>query len=184
MPALVPRFLSCAVAAFASLALLVVAMAAAHAQETEIERIEVQDWNYVCIWSVGEESGQLRRQCRINNQLWTDDEPPKLLFATMVRLIGKERVPVMIIRIPAGGVAGKPVRIRVDENQPLATPPAECGQSQCIVAIRLPEELLAQFRNGTMLLVAFPVDEEREARAKVSLLGFTRAFAMLSTSDG
>ncbi|MCP4330139.1 MAG: hypothetical protein GY791_17080 [Alphaproteobacteria bacterium] len=151
--------------------------------ETEVKltkREKIKNWTYLCFERAAKEGADPVRFCRINTQLWAQGEQQKrLIIAVIVRLAGEQKTPVMTLRMPPGLVVGEKVRMQVDEQPALLSPPVECRKVECRTEMSMSDQQIKQMQAGTQFKVTFAGPEKKAFRVDVSLLGFTRAIKTL-----
>lgn len=89
-------------------------------------------------------------------------------------------VPAAIrILTPLGSILRAGVKVQVDASEPLTGGYEVCIPRGCVVEDPMSDELLGQFRAGSVAKMTFGIMQQGEVTVDISLNGFTKAFGSL-----
>ena len=87
-----------------------------------------------------------------------------------------EALPLFVMNLPLGVDLRAGVALKVDEEEEMKAPYAQCTRNGCEVRSALPKKIVEQFKKGKALHVGFrPFGTEQTAVMDVSLKGFSSA---------
>jgi invasion protein IalB len=157
--------------------------AAAQSDVKMIKREEIKNWNYLCFENAAAKSDAERSFCRINSQVWSKGDQPKLIMAVVIQLASTKRIPVMVLRLPPAAVPDQKIRMQVDDKPALVSPPLKCFEQECRTEMSMSESQIAEMMAGGTFRITFKGPQDKSFRTNVSLSGFTRAFKTLTSGS-
>jgi invasion protein IalB len=129
-----------------------------------------------------------RRICRTNAQKRVQANEQILLAAGFnVLLVGPQKEPGILFRLPPTASAGDHVNFAIDANTMFAVPMGRCTDNECIVQGMLPAEALEQMKTGKTITVIYTAAikaQNREIRVEQPLHGFPESFDALTKASG
>ncbi len=144
-----------------------------------LKREQIKSWTYVCLETTPEADGDPVQQCRINSQLWTKADKPKLFSAVVILVPEPGAQPVLTLRLPGGIPTEQKVRMQVDKKPALLSPPVACSGGGCHAVMSMSKAQIDQMKSGNKLGVTFKGPKGKDIKTEFSLLGFTGAFGAL-----
>ena len=139
--------------------------------DAKITNEQYKDWTYNCLMSSAEE------QCEIVTKILSSDGGT---FAQLSFQINKDELdPLFQIAVPTLIDLKKPVDLKVDNSPLVELGYSFCNPQACFVAERASIELINALKGGNELVMQLRSVVNGDITAKVSLLGFTDAFARL-----
>ena len=139
--------------------------------DAKITSESYKDWTYNCLMSSDEE------QCEIVAKIASSDGGT---FAQLSFQINKDGLdPLFQIAVPTLIDLKKPVDLKVDSSPLVELGYSFCNPQACFVAERASIELINALKVGNELVMELRSVVNGDITAKVSLLGFSDAFARL-----
>ena len=99
-----------------------------------------------------------KRLCRTNARMIVKGPDQKALLAAgfNILMLDTKKSPAIIFRLPLGARASTSIGFAVDKNT-LFTAPLKCTQKECIAQGALPQDALAQMREGQTLKLIYTI---------------------------
>lgn len=143
--------------------------------DAKITSESYRDWTYNCL------SSSVQEQCEIVTKIASSDGGT---FAQISFQITNDGLaPLLQIAVPTLIDLKIPVDLSVDDLPITEFGYSFCNTQACFVAERAPNELIDALKGGNELVMQLRSVVNGDIKAKVSLLGFTDAFARLEGQD-
>jgi invasion protein IalB len=113
--------------------------------------------------------------CRTINRVH-QRESQQLIAAVAVRMPPDAKKPVLMVQLPLGIQVTESVTVRVDDGKTERFPIQTCTQTGCVTAAAATDALIAAFRSGRELKVAFQSLTKQTVTVTMPLAGFALAY--------
>lgn len=113
--------------------------------------------------------------CRAYYRVRAAENKDEVIFIATVQFLGKDRVPMMRLTMPAVANLQRGVTFQVDQSQIYRANIQVCTAQSCRSDFKLTDDLMKLFRNGTTASFSFGINPQGEAKRDVPLDGFGAA---------
>jgi invasion protein IalB len=133
-----------------------------------------KSWTMICRKAplVQEEGTTPEPYCRIYHRVRAQDDKTKVIFIATVRFRGKDRMPMMILTLPAVANLQRGVTFQVDQSQIYRVNIQVCTAQSCLSEFKLTDDLMKLFRNGAQASFSFGINPQGDAKHDIPLAGF------------
>ena len=131
-------------------------------------------WQFTCV------SEQNQKICDLRELVFDSNTNEVVSYLSIT--INPENLTQMQIAFPHAVNLKSPVKLQIDENDPLDLNYAYCNQSACFVAEIIGENFVNFFKAGNQISLKVLFLDNREATITYSLNGFTAGYNKLSSS--
>ena len=139
-----------------------------------LEQENFEAWQFTCV------SEQNQRICDLRELVF--DSNTNEVVSCLSITINPENLTQMQIAFPHAVNLKSPVKLQIDDNDPLDLNYAYCNQSACFVAEIIGENFVNFFKAGNQISLKVLFLDNREATITYSLSGFTAGYSKLSSS--
>ncbi len=139
-----------------------------------LEQENFEAWQFTCV------SEQNQKICDLRELVFDSNTNEVVSYLSIT--INPENLTQMQIAFPHAVNLKSPVKLQIDENDPLDLNYAYCNQSACFVAEIIGENFVNFFKAGKQILLKVLFLDNREATITYSLNGFTAGYNKLSSS--
>lgn len=173
------RIGSWSVAALAALAMAVLGLSGAGAQQAKSQVFK--SWALDCTTPKAAAGATTapKTVCLIHHEVRKQDDQTKVVLIATARYLGADHKPFMIFRLPPIANLQKGFAFQVDKNQAYRAKITSCVEKFCTSAFELKDDLLKQFRSGTQLAISFIVNPQGDMKETIPLAGFGAALDAL-----
>ena len=131
-------------------------------------------WQFTCV------SEQNQKICDLRELVFDSNTNEVVSYLSIT--INPENLTQMQIAFPHAVNLKSPVKLQIDDNDPLDLNYAYCNQSACFVAEIIGENFVNFFKAGNQISLKVLFLDNREATITYSLSGFTAGYSKLSSS--
>ena len=139
-----------------------------------LEQENFEAWQFTCV------SEQNQKICDLRELVFDSNTNEVVSYLSIT--INPENLTQMQIAFPHAVNLKSPVKLQIDENDPLDLNYAYCNQSACFVAEIIGENFVNFFKAGNQISLKVLFLDNREATITYSLSGFTAGYSKLSSS--
>ena len=139
-----------------------------------LEQENFEAWQFTCV------SEQNQKICDLRDLVFDSNTNEVVSYLSIT--INPENLTQMQIAFPHAVNLKSPVKLQIDENDPLDLNYAYCNQSACFVAEIIGENFVNFFKAGNQISLKVLFLDNREATITYSLNGFTAGYNKLSSS--
>ena len=139
-----------------------------------LEQENFEAWQFTCV------SEQNQKFCDLRELVF--DPKTNEVVSYLSVTINPENLTQMQIAFPHAVNLKSPVKLQIDDNDPLDLNYAYCNQSACFVAEIIGENFVNFFKAGNQVSLKVLFLDNREATITYSLSGFTAGYSKLSSS--
>ncbi|MEQ1756003.1 MAG: invasion associated locus B family protein [Micropepsaceae bacterium] len=128
-----------------------------------------------------------KRLCRANARMIVKGPNQKALLAAgfNILMIDTVKNPAIMFRLPLGARAAATIGFAIDKNT-MFTAPLKCTEKECVAQGSLPEDALAQMKEGQVLKLIYTIKDktqkDRKVRVDQLLYGFPQAFEAMTSA--
>ena len=139
-----------------------------------LEQENFEAWQFTCV------SEQNQKICDLRELVFDSNTNEVVSYLSIT--INPENLTQMQIAFPHAVNLKSPVKLQIDDNDPLDLNYAYCNQSACFVAEIIGENFVNFFKAGNQISLKVLFLDNREATITYSLSGFTAGYSKLSSS--
>ena len=139
-----------------------------------LEQENFEAWQFTCV------SEQNQKICDLRELVFDSNTNEVVSYLSLT--INPENLTQMQIAFPHAVNLKSPVKLQIDDNDPLDLNYAYCNQSACFVAEIIGENFVNFFKAGNQISLKVLFLDNREATITYSLSGFTAGYSKLSSS--
>ena len=139
-----------------------------------LEQENFEAWQFTCV------SEQNQEICDLRELVFDSNTNEVVSYLSIT--INPENLTQMQIAFPHAVNLKSPVKLQIDDNDPLDLNYAYCNQSACFVAEIIGENFVNFFKTGNQISLKVLFLDNREATITYSLSGFTAGYSKLSSS--
>jgi len=139
-----------------------------------LEQENFEAWQFTCV------SEQNQKICDLRELVFDSNTNEVVSYLSIT--INPENLTQMQIAFPHAVNLKSPVKLQIDDNDPLDLNYAYCNQSACFVAEIIGENFVNFFKAGNQISLKVLFLDDREATITYSLSGFTAGYSKLSSS--
>ncbi len=139
-----------------------------------LEQENFEAWQFTCV------SEQNQKICDLRELVFDSNTNEVVSYLSIT--INPENLTQMQIAFPHAVNLKSPVKLQIDDNDPLDLNYAYCNQSACFVAEIVGENFVNFFKAGNQISLKVLFLDNREATITYSLSGFTAGYSKLSSS--
>ena len=139
-----------------------------------LEQENFEAWQFTCV------SEQNQKICDLRELVFDSNTNEVVSYLSIT--INPENLTQMQIAFPHAVNLKSPVKLQIDDNDPLDLNYAYCNQSACFVAEIIGENFVNFFKAGNQISLKVLFLDNREATITYSLNGFTAGYIKLSSS--
>ncbi len=139
-----------------------------------LEQENYEAWQFTCV------SEQNQKICDLRELVFDSNTNEVVSYLSIT--INPENLTQMQIAFPHAVNLKSPVKLQIDDNDPLDLNYAYCNQSACFVAEIIGENFVNFFKAGNQISLKVLFLDNREATITYSLSGFTAGYSKLSSS--
>ena len=139
-----------------------------------LEQENFEAWQFTCV------SEQNQKICDLRELVFDSNTNEVVSYLSIT--INPENLTQMQIAFPHAVNLKSPVKLQIDDNDPLDLNYAYCNQSACFVAEIIGENFVNFFKAGNQISLKVLFLDNREATITYSLRGFTAGYSKLSSS--
>ena len=138
-----------------------------------LEQENFEAWQFTCV------SEQNQKICDLRELVFDSNTNEVVSYLSIT--INPENLTQMQIAFPHAVNLKSPVKLQIDDNDPLDLNYAYCNQSACFVAEIIGENFVNFFKAGNQISLKVLFLDNREATITYSLSGFTAGYNKLSS---
>ena len=138
-----------------------------------LEQENFEAWQFTCV------SEQNQKICDLRELVFDSNTNEVVSYLSIT--INPENLTQMQIAFPHAVNLKSPVKLQIDDNDPLDLNYAYCNQSACFVAEIIGENFVNFFKAGNQISLKVLFLDNREATITYSLRGFTAGYSKLSS---
>ena len=139
-----------------------------------LEQENFEAWQFTCV------SEQNQKICDLRELVFDSNTNEVVSYLSIT--INPENLTQIQIAFPHAVNLKSPVKLQIDDNDPLDLNYAYCNQSACFVAEIIGENFVNFFKAGNQISLKVLFLDNREATITYSLSGFTAGYSKLSSS--
>ena len=139
-----------------------------------LEQENFEAWQFTCV------SEKNQKICDLRELVFDSNTNEVVSYLSIT--INPENLTQMQIAFPHAVNLKSPVKLQIDDNDPLDLNYAYCNQSACFVAEIIGENFVNFFKAGNQISLKVLFLDNREATITYSLSGFTAGYSKLSSS--
>ena len=139
-----------------------------------LEQENFEAWQFTCV------SEQNQKICDLRELVFDSNTNEVVSYLSIT--INPENLTQMQLAFPHAVNLKSPVKLQIDDNDPLDLNYAYCNQSACFVAEIIGENFVNFFKAGNQISLKVLFLDNREATITYSLSGFTAGYSKLSSS--
>ena len=140
-----------------------------------LEQENFEAWQFTCV------SEQNQKICDLREFVFDSNTNEVVSYLSVT--INPEKLTQMQIAFPHAVNLKIPVKLQVDDNNPIELNYAYCNQSACFVAEIIGDNFVNFFKSGNQISIKVLFLDNREATITYSLSGFTAGYNKLSGSS-
>ena len=138
-----------------------------------LEQENFEAWQYTCV------SEQNQKICDLRE--FVLDSSTNEVVSYLSITINPEKLTQMQIAFPHAVNLKSPIKLQIDDENPIDLNYAYCNQSACFVAEIIGDNFVNFFKSGNQVLIKVLFLDNREATITYSLSGFTAGYNKLSS---
>ena len=146
-----------------------------YSNEHVIVQENFEAWQFTCV------SEQNQKICDLREFVFDSNTNEVVSYLSVT--INPEKLTQMQIAFPHAVNLKIPVKLQVDDNNPIDLNYAYCNQSACFVAEIIGDNFVNFFKSGNQISIKVLFLDNREATITYSLSGFTAGYNKLSGSS-
>ena len=139
-----------------------------------LEQENFEAWQYTCV------SEQNQKICDLRELVFDSNTNEVVSYLSIT--INPDKLTQMQIAFPHAVNLKSPVKLQIDEKDPIDLNYAYCNQSACFVAEIIGENFVNFFKAGNQISIKTLFLDSREATITYSLKGFTAGYNRLLSS--
>ena len=139
-----------------------------------LEQENFEAWQYTCV------SEQNQKICDLRELVFDSNTNEVVSYLSIT--INPDKLTQMQIAFPHAVNLKSPIKLQIDENDPIDLNYAYCNQSACFVAEIIGENFVNFFKSGNEVSIKVLFLDNREATITYSLSGFTAGYNRLYSS--
>ena len=139
-----------------------------------LEQENFEAWQYTCV------SEQNQKICDLREFVFDSNTNEVVSYLSIT--INPDKLTQMQIAFPHAVNLKSPIKLQIDENDPIDLNYAYCNQSACFVAEIIGENFVNFFKAGNQISIKTLFLDNREATITYSLKGFTAGYNRLYSS--
>ena len=140
-----------------------------------LEQENFEAWQYTCV------SEQNQKICDLRELVFDSNTNEVVSYLSLT--INPDKLTQMQIAFPHAVNLKSPIKLQIDENDPIDLNYAYCNQSACFVAEIIGENFVNFFKSGNQVSIKVLFLDNREATITYSLSGFTAGYKKLSSVE-
>jgi invasion protein IalB len=161
------------------------------------------DWELLCAGNAGaqmsappidrpdETDAGAETACRLRHEVRAPEAdansaappPPQVLLTVSLSLVGPEKRPALMLRLPATLKPDDVVTLRSGENLAIDAAVRECDEAECMAADSLTDEEWANLVSADALQVVFALDDSQRVAVDVGVDGLPAAVIALNAAQ-
>ncbi len=138
-----------------------------------LEQENFEAWQYTCV------SEQNQKICDLREFVFDSSTNEVVSYLSIT--INPEKLTQMQIAFPHAVNLKSPIKLQIDDENPIDLNYAYCNQSACFVAEIIGDNFVNFFKSGNQVLIKVLFLDNREATITYSLSGFTAGYNKLSS---
>ena len=138
-----------------------------------LEQENFEAWQYTCV------SEQNQKICDLREFVFESSTNEVVSYLSIT--INPEKLTQMQIAFPHAVNLKSPIKLQIDDENPIDLNYAYCNQSACFVAEIIGDNFVNFFKSGNQVLIKVLFLDNREATITYSLSGFTAGYNKLSS---
>ena len=139
-----------------------------------LEQENFEAWQYTCV------SEQNQKICDLRELVFDSNTNEVVSYLSIT--INPDKLTQMQIAFPHAVNLKSPIKLQIDEKDPIDLNYAYCNQSACFVAEIIGENFVNFFKAGNQISIKTLFLDNREATITYSLKGFTAGYNRLFSS--
>ena len=139
-----------------------------------LEQENFEAWQYTCV------SEQNQKICDLRELVFDSNTNEVVSYLSIT--INPDKLTQMQIAFPHAVNLKSPIKLQIDEKDPIDLNYAYCNQSACFVAEIIGENFVNLFKAGNQISIKTLFLDNREATITYSLKGFTAGYNRLYSS--
>ena len=139
-----------------------------------LEQENFEAWQYTCV------SEQNQKICDLRELVFDSNTNEVVSYLSIT--INPDKLTQMQIAFPHAVNLKSPIKLQIDEKDPIDLNYAYCNQSACFVAEIIGENFVNFFKAGNQISIKALFLDNREATITYSLKGFTAGYNRLFSS--
>ena len=139
-----------------------------------LEQENFEAWQYTCV------SEQNQKICDLRELVFDSNTYEVVSYLSIT--INPDKLTQMQIAFPHAVNLKSPIKLQIDEKDPIDLNYAYCNQSACFVAEIIGENFVNFFKDGNQISIKALFLDNREATITYSLKGFTAGYNRLYSS--
>ena len=139
-----------------------------------LEQENFEAWQYTCV------SEQNQKICDLRELVFDSNTNEVVSYLSIT--INPDKLTQMQIAFPHAVNLKSPIKLQIDEKDPIDLNYAYCNQSACFVAEIIGENFVNFFKAGNLISIKALFLDNREATITYSLKGFTAGYNRLYSS--
>ena len=139
-----------------------------------LEQENFEAWQYTCV------SEQNQKICDLRELVFDSNTNEVVSYLSIT--INPDKLTQMQIAFPHAVNLKSPIKLQIDEKDPIDLNYAYCNQSACFVAEIIGENFVNFFKAGNQISIKTLFLDNREATITYSLKGFTAGYNRLYSS--
>ena len=139
-----------------------------------LEQENFEAWQYTCV------SEQNQKICDLRELVFDSNTNEVVSYLSIT--INPDKLTQMQIAFPHAVNLKSPIKLQIDEKDPIDLNYAYCNQSACFVAEIIGENFVNFFKAGNQISIKALILDNREATITYSLKGFTAGYNRLFSS--
>ena len=140
-----------------------------------LEQENFEAWQYTCV------SEQNQKICDLREFVFDSSTNEVVSYLSIT--INPEKLTQMQIAFPHAVNLKSPIKLQIDDENPIDLNYAYCNQSACFVAEIIGENFVNFFKSGNQVSIKVLFLDNREATITYSLSGFTAGYKKLSSVE-
>ena len=138
-----------------------------------LEQENFEAWQYTCV------SEQNQKICDLRELVFDSNTNEVVSYLSIT--INPDKLTQMQIAFPHAVNLKSPIKLQIDEKDPIDLNYAYCNQSACFIAEIIAENFINMFKAGNQITLKVLLLDNREATITYSLAGFTAGYNRLSS---
>ncbi len=139
-----------------------------------LEQENFEAWQYTCV------SEQNQKICDLRELVFDSNTNEVVSYLSIT--INPDKLTQMQIAFPHAVNLKSPIKLQIDEKDPIDLNYAFCNQSACFIAEIIGENFVNFFKDGNQISIKALFLDNREATITYSLKGFTAGYNRLYSS--
>ena len=139
-----------------------------------LEQENFEAWQYTCV------SEQNQKICDLRELVFDSNTNEVVSYLSIT--INPDKLTQMQIAFPHAVNLKSPIKLQIDENDPIDLNYAYCNQSACFVAEIIGDNFVNFYKVGNQISIKVLFLDNREATITYSLKGFTAGYNRLYSS--